>query len=62
MYFRNCRLGKRGLDRCLKNPPSECPSTNNMVKGHKHCWNLDEGTFIMSFDYSQDNSVEKSLR
>ena len=62
MYFRNCRLKKRGLDKCLKNPPSECISRNNMVNGQKHCCNLDDGTFLIYIDYSEHNSVAESLR
>ena len=61
MYFRNYRLRKRGLDKCLKNPISECFSTNNKVNGHKHCCNLDDGTFIIFIDNSQHDLVGKSL-
>ena len=61
MYFRNYRLGKRGLDKCLKNPPSECPSINNMVNGHKHCCSLDDVTFTIFIDESEHNSVQESL-
>ena len=61
MYFRNYRLRNRGLDKCLKNPAAEYPSTNNMVNGHKHCCNVDDGTFIIFIDHSQHNSVGKSL-
>ena len=61
MYFGNYRIGKTGLDKCLKNPPSECPSANNMVNGNEHCCNLDDGTFIISIDHSEHNSVGKSL-
>ena len=61
MYIRKYCLGKRGSDKCLKNPSSECPSTNNMVNGQKHCCNLDGGTFIIYIDHSEDNLVRKSL-
>ena len=37
MYFRNYGLGKRSLDKCLKNPVSEDPLTSIMVNGPKHC-------------------------
>ena len=37
MYFRNCRLQKRGLDKYLKSTVSEDPTTSNMVNGPKHC-------------------------
>ena len=62
MYFRKIRLRKRGLDKCPKNPPAECISTNNMVNGHKQCCNLDNGAFIIFIDHSEHNSVGKSLR
>ena len=62
MYFQNYRLRKRWLDKWLKNPSSECSSKNNMVNGHKHCCNLDDGTFIIFIDQSEHNSVGKSLR
>ena len=61
MYFRNYRLRKKLFDKCLKNPASECPSTNNMVKGHKHCCSLDDVTFTIFIDESEHNSVEKGL-
>ena len=55
MYFRNYRLGKTELEKCLKNPASEYPSTNNMVNGQKHCCNLDDGTFIIFIANSEHN-------
>ena len=61
MYFRNYRLRNRRLDKCLKNPVLEYPSTNNMVNGHKHCCNLEDVTFTIFIDQSEDNSVGKSL-
>ena len=36
MYFRNYRLRKRWLDKSLK---------SNMVKGPKHCSNVNHSTF-----------------
>ena len=62
MYFRNCCLRKRWLDKSLKNAPSECIFTNNMVNRHKHCCNLNDGTFIILIDHSEHNSVVESLR
>ena len=62
MYFQNCRLRKRRLDKCLKNPPSGCISRNNMVNAHKQCCNLDDGAFIIFIDHSEHNSVGKSVR
>ena len=61
MYFRNYRLRKRALDKCLKNPASEYPSRNNMVNGHKHYCSLDDVTFTIFIDESEHNSVQKSL-
>ena len=61
MYFRNYRPRNRGLDKCLKIPASEYTSRINMVKGHKHCRNLDDGTFTIFIDQSEDNTVGKSL-
>ena len=37
MYFRNYVLQKPWLDQCLKNPVSEDPSKNNIVKAPKYC-------------------------
>ena len=36
----NLRTPKMWLDKCLKSPVSEHPSTSNMVNGSKHSWNL----------------------
>ena len=36
MYFSNFGLRKTRLDKCLKSPVSENPSTSNMVNGPKH--------------------------
>ena len=41
---------------------SECPSTNNMGNIHKHCCNVDDGTFPIFIDHFKYNSVGKSLR
>ena len=49
MYFRNYRLWKTWLDRCLKSPDSEHPLTHNMLKGPKHLLNLHGNTFIIFF-------------
>ena len=39
MYFRKYRLRKTWLDKWLKSRDSEDPSTDNMEKGLKHCYN-----------------------
>ena len=61
MYFRNYRLRKSGLDEWLKNSASEYLSTNNMGNGQKHCCNLDDVTFTIFIDHSENNSNGKSL-
>ena len=40
MYLGNYGLQKTWLEKCLKGPVSEHPSTINMLKGPKHCLNL----------------------
>ena len=49
------------LDKCLKSPIYEDPSTSNMVNGEKHCWNLSQGTFIIFIDPCEGNSGWKNL-
>ena len=49
MYFRNYRLGKPWLDKCLKSPVSEDPSKSMMVNRPKRYSNLNHsslGIFI----------------
>ena len=43
------------LDKYLKSPVSEEASTSNMVNVHKHCWNLQQITFIIFIDHCQVN-------
>ena len=50
MYFLNYGLRKTSLDKCLKNPVWEDPSTGNMVNRPKHCWNMNNTTFTMFID------------
>ena len=47
------------MDKCLKNPTSEDPSTNNMINGHKHSCSLDDRTFTIFIDHSEHNGVDK---
>ena len=61
MHLQNYRLPKTRLDKFLKNPALEHHSTSNMVNRHKHCCNLDDGTFTIFIDHSEQNSVGKSL-
>ena len=37
MYFRTYGLGKTWVDKCLKSPVSEEPSTIHMANGPKRC-------------------------
>ena len=55
------RTLKTWLDKCLKSPLSEEPSTSNMGNSSKHCPNLDHSTFILFMDHRQVNWVGKSL-
>ena len=52
---------KMWLNKCLKCPVSEAPSTSNMVNGLKHCWNMHHSTFIIFIDHCQGNWIVKSL-
>ena len=61
MYFRNYGLRKTWLDKCLKIPASEDPSTSNMINGNKHCWNINDSIFTIFIDHCEGNWVEKSL-
>ena len=45
MYFRNYRLRKTWLDKCLKIPVSEDSWTVKIASGLKHCCNLNDSTF-----------------
>ena len=61
MYFWTYGFQKTWLDKCLKSPVWEDPSTTNMVNGKKHCQNLKDNTFIIFFDHCEGNSVRKGL-
>ena len=61
MYFRNYKLPKTWLEKCLKSPISEDPSTRNMVNGLKHSLNLHESTFIIFIDPREGNLIGKIL-
>ena len=56
MYFRPYGLRKTWLDKCLKSPVSEDPSTSKMVKGKKHCGSLYDSTFTIFIDPCESNS------
>ena len=55
------RTLKTWLDKSLKSPVSEEPSTSNMVNAPKRCWNLHHSTFIIFLRHCQGNCVRKSL-
>ena len=61
MYFWDYRLQKTWLDKCLKSPVPEDPSTSNMVNGRKHCWDLPNSNFIIFIDHSEENWALKRL-
>ena len=46
MTFRNYGLAKKGLDKYLKRPVTQYPSTSNMLKAKKNLPNYHGGTFI----------------
>ena len=49
MYFRNYRLQKIWLDKCLKSLVPQHYSTVNMLKVSKYCWNLLPAAFLSHF-------------
>ena len=61
MYFSTYGVRKTCLDKCLKNPLSEVPSTSNMVNEPKHSWNLKDSTFTMFINVFEGNWGWKSL-
>ena len=61
MYFRNYRLRKILLDKCLKSPISEYRLTPNMLKSLKYCLNLHHASFIIFLYHFEKNGVVKCL-
>ena len=61
MYFQTYGLRKTRLDKCLKSPVSEDPSTSNMVNGPKHCWNPYGTTFTIFIEHFEGSLGLKSL-
>ena len=53
--FPKWRTPKTWLDKCLKSPVWDGPSTSNMINRPKHCWNLHHSTFIIFIDHCQGN-------
>ena len=59
--FPKFQTPKMRLDKCLKSPVSEDPSTSKMVNGSWYCWNQHHSTFIIFIDLCQGNWVRESL-
>ena len=57
----NLSVKKKWLDKCLKSPVLEDPSTSNMVNGPRHCWNLNGSTFTIFIGQCEGNSVAKTF-
>ena len=55
MCFQSYGLPKTLLDRYRKRTASEYSWKINMVIGHKHCSNMNGGTFIMFIDHYEKN-------
>ena len=55
MYFRNYRLRKTWVYKCLKSPVCEDPLTRNMINVPKSCCNLNESTFTIFNDQSESS-------
>ena len=61
MYFWSYGLRKVWLDKYLKSPISEDPSTNNKVNGPKHCSKMNDSTITIFIDPCEHSSGWKSL-
>ena len=61
MYFWFYGPWKNWLDKCLKSPVSEDPSTSNMLNSPKKCSKLNDSAFTIFIDLSKVNSGWKSL-
>ena len=59
--FRKIRSPKTWLDKCLKSPFSEDPSTSNVADVPKHCSNLHHSIFFIFTDHWLVNWVRKSF-
>ena len=59
MYFRIYRPRRTWLDKSLKAPVWENPSTSDMVNGPKHWLNINESAFIILSDHCEGNWVSK---
>ena len=61
MSFWNYGLRKTWLEKCLKTPVSEDPSTSNMGNGRKHCSKLKDSIFTIFIDHCEGNFAWKSI-
>ena len=61
MYFWTYGLRKTWLDKCLKSPVSEDPSTSHVLNRPNHWWNLKSSSFTIFIGHCEGNSVAKSL-
>ena len=60
MYFWTYQLLKTLLDKCLKSPVSEVPSTSNMVNVTEHCSKLKGSSFAIFIDHFEGIQFEKT--
>ena len=61
IYFRNYRLQKAWLLKCLKSPASEHLWWDNMLRYPKHYWNLHCSSFAIFFSQFETASVRKEF-
>ena len=59
--FISLRTPNTLLNKCLKRPVPEVPSTSNMVNHPKYCWHLNHSTFTIFIHACEDNYCWKSL-
>ena len=59
MYFRNYRALRTCLDKCLKGPVLEDPSTFDRVNGPKDLFNLNQSAFVILRYHCEGNGVAK---
>ena len=61
MLFQKYWLRKTWLDKCLKSPVSEDPSTDNMANRSKQCFDLNDSTFTKFINHPAGSYIAKSL-
>ena len=59
--LKNYRLENAELLKCPKNSVSEHIWTVNMLKGPKHCLNINGSIFVIFFDHSEKKSAPNIL-